>query len=1351
MRIATKSIGYARLKQVVVGALSALALVPLTGQARPGDVDTSFGTGGRAYQNNMLGQDYVPPIVLSPSGKILTGTFKAIPVGQPAGTDNQVYMGLFPASGSATPLSTATQNYPDPGVFTAYAVQSDGKVLVAEPGYDAAVDGVPGYYKLARYTQDTSTGVLTADTTFGGGTGRVTTQLTNDSPVAVAIQADGKIVLAGSVPVPTGVAGKLLRYHSDGALDTGFGIGGGYNTTELYRPGLIIQTDGKILVYGATAVDEVLPDLSTRTVYQAKLARHLSSGLYDTNFGDLGTVDVGLFQGTVGAPVALQSDGKIVVGGAVAVVDIFRTTPYTPAEALDYGFALKRYNTDGSADNSFGVGGLVKTSVSHYSPPIPGNEKYHEFFAGSVTSIAIQANGKIVVAGDASNVAGLRASMLLRYSTSGAVDLNFGMNGMVVPDFNNYTPADPAISLQSDGKIVMAGYYEGADFGGGIPEGAGFMVSRYQGDSTQAGDVAIHMTSSPKPVSDLEGVKYHITVTNGNAAVSNVTVTDTLPAGLVFASAVPSQGTCSGTTTISCALGNMAANSFATVVISLNPHAAGTFINTATLTATGDTTPSNNTASETTVIYGSVDLIVSNVTPLGTVSIPAGGVLGASITTTNVGAGPSYFTASGEQLYIAADFYLVPSSPTLAPINLGRRAAVLCEAADPFNLNPSASCTLDYMGDGTGVSGGPGVQIPGNTPPGVYTLRVMTDSNQVQPENNAAGNAESNNSFDLSGAITVTAAIDLVMDGANLSDNIPYVPFPVNARQAGMGMTYNVTDKVKNQGAVKAGAFKVNYYLATAPSVNPLSLSGALLLGTRSVTGLLPGVTETPKTTPLLISSKVIYTTGVYYIVAVIDPATATAANGTALEGDETNNVLASFPLKLKRDQDVKVITLNLGATSVGIGETVNISDELSNLGTTPTLAAAPIKFYLSTDAVLNTAKTATSPADISIGTRTAAVGLAGGGTNPGTTVAKIPLTVPMTTSLSIPDSAGFTSADYYVIAVVDLATTAAKSQGALFESNEGTDLAANNLLNTTIATAQLTVRRDIDAVPLRASAVNAVGVPVSTVDVGGIFYIDDAVQNQGTTLPTKAIPVTYYLSTDTTFNALKTLTSPADIKLGTRSITGLLSGACSGNGDPIAVTCTKLTALPKATVPFTTAPGNYYLFAVSAAAFDTDTTNDVLPFGTLTVHSNQDFVVTSATPATTTWIKGSTTNTVNVSVQNQGTTPNTAAVKVAFYLSADTVFDPVGKIAACTATVASAANKIAGGASASLLTPLTTCKAPATSGTYKLFAVVDAWTALLPNGTLLEGDSALVPFPNPAKEGQANVYVYTAADIIVP
>jgi uncharacterized delta-60 repeat protein len=217
-------------------------------------------------------------------------------------------------------------------------VQNDGKILVA----GVSLIGSNWNFAVARYN---ATGSL--DSTFSGD-GKVLTAFgINQSSISLALQADGKIVVAGG-----GFTGGLsfngfgvIRYNSDGTLDTSFS-GDGYVVTDFAADSagqsVKVQADGRILVGGFSNGDFAL-------------VRYNSNGTLDTTFSGDGkvTTDFGDYEAI--NSIVIQSDGKIVAAG-LSGDDMFMTIG---------DVALARYNADGTLDTG---GDTTPPTVVTFSP-----------------------------------------------------------------------------------------------------------------------------------------------------------------------------------------------------------------------------------------------------------------------------------------------------------------------------------------------------------------------------------------------------------------------------------------------------------------------------------------------------------------------------------------------------------------------------------------------------------------------------------------------------------------------------------------------------------------------------------------------------------------------------------------------------------------------------------------------------------------------------------------------------------------------------------------------------------------------------------------------------------------------
>ena len=307
---------------------------------------------------------------------------------------------------------------PVPGA-KAVAIQSDGKIVV---GGGASIGG-RGTFAVARYNADG-----TLDRTFGT-TGTVTTAIGVGSEArALALQPDGKIVLAGSSnPEPsTRRLIALARYNADGTLDSRFGAAGIVTTaigpTYDEAHAIVLQPDGKIVVAGYGDG-------------QFALARYGADGNLDPLFGNGGkvvTTSLSLpFDGFAANGLALQSDGRLVAAGVAGTATGVA------------GIAMLRVSPNGVIDSDFGAGGV-----------------FTELGSGSAAqAVAVQADGRIVVAGTTFTFAKDRSDLqptLARYVPAGTLDPSFGNGGTVRTTLAAFQMAN-AMVLDGDGGIVLAG------------------------------------------------------------------------------------------------------------------------------------------------------------------------------------------------------------------------------------------------------------------------------------------------------------------------------------------------------------------------------------------------------------------------------------------------------------------------------------------------------------------------------------------------------------------------------------------------------------------------------------------------------------------------------------------------------------------------------------------------------------------------------------------------------------------------------------------------------------------------------------------------------------------------------
>src|SRR5713226_1657173 len=279
------------------------------------------------------------------------------------------------------------------GQVQAVAVQSDGKILIG--GTFTSVNGT-ARNNIARLNADGS-----LDTSFNPGSG------TDKQVRAITLQSDGKILIGGSFTSVNGTArNRIARLNADGSLDTSFNPGSG---TDKQLRAITLQSDGKILIGGSFT--------SVNGTARNRIARLHADGSLDTSFnpgsGASGTFD---FMQSI----AQQVDGKIVIGGQFNSFN---------------GMAIKnvaRLNADGSLDPSFNPG----TGPNFL-----------------VNAVAVQLDGKIVIGGGFSNVNGTARQGIARLNADGSLDTSFNPGSGT--DFNSVS----VLALQTDGKIVIGGLF----------------------------------------------------------------------------------------------------------------------------------------------------------------------------------------------------------------------------------------------------------------------------------------------------------------------------------------------------------------------------------------------------------------------------------------------------------------------------------------------------------------------------------------------------------------------------------------------------------------------------------------------------------------------------------------------------------------------------------------------------------------------------------------------------------------------------------------------------------------------------------------------------------------------------
>jgi len=322
---------------------------------------------------------------------------------------------------------------------------------------------------VARFT---TSGSLDTGFDFDGS---VATSVNSKSEArAMAIQSNGKIVVAGFTSNGSNDDFVVIRYNSNGSLDNTFNSNGIVQTaigsSDDVARAVAIQSDGKIVIAGKSG-NGSNNDIS--------LARYNSNGSLDTGFDFDGKVVATLSATSTEEANALgfTSDGKILVAG-------FATT-----NGSNRDFALFRFKNDGGVDNTFLNFGKVTTDIG------TSNDE--------ARSIFVQSDGKIVLGGYSYN--GNNADFaLVKYTADGNPDSQFGNNSKVTTGIGSDADEIYAIGLQSDGKIVAGGIAKtGSDFD--------FALARYNNDvmvSTTNVKEDFLLSIFPNPSKDFLNIRF---------------------------------------------------------------------------------------------------------------------------------------------------------------------------------------------------------------------------------------------------------------------------------------------------------------------------------------------------------------------------------------------------------------------------------------------------------------------------------------------------------------------------------------------------------------------------------------------------------------------------------------------------------------------------------------------------------------------------------------------------------------------------------------------------------------------------------------------------------------------------
>ena len=436
------------------------------------------GSGDPTFDAGTNADQHVSAIALQSDGKVLFTREYSILSGEPAG-DKVVRLntnGTVDASFVSAALANA-----GPNAFTCVAVQPDGRILVG--GYSSQLDGSGNPYPRSLLIRLNANGAIdntfTNDTdgTFGAiiysvalqvdgkiliagyigvsvngtnyyGVARLNTNGTVDTNFqfgadgivhSVGLQADGKILLAGygigNSPNWNGVA----RLNVDGSLDGTFQAGTDTNSSLI---SVLVQPDGKVICLGSVYVGGT---------NRNGLVRLNSNGSLDATFNP-----------ATGAPIAaiaLQPDGKILIGGGLARLNSDGTLDanFNPGSSIESVNSLAL-----QSDGKVIIGGATRNGVARLNANgtldtsfDSGTGPSGAYVRLSISAVALQTDGKVLVGGDFSSFNGASRNRLVRLNPNGTVDTNFVP--WVGAPLTNYSFEPTTFAVQPDGKILVGG------------------------------------------------------------------------------------------------------------------------------------------------------------------------------------------------------------------------------------------------------------------------------------------------------------------------------------------------------------------------------------------------------------------------------------------------------------------------------------------------------------------------------------------------------------------------------------------------------------------------------------------------------------------------------------------------------------------------------------------------------------------------------------------------------------------------------------------------------------------------------------------------------------------------------
>jgi len=301
------------------------------------------------------------------------------------------------------------------------AVQKDGKIIVSGDTNDTKQNRIQAIRYLTNGSPDSSFG-NSGQFTFTGERGK------DVNAHGIVLDSNENILLTGEEHNGDDSDLLLLRCTPDGSPDSSFGDNGtvrypGDGPGKSSGRGVVVQTDGKIVVCG---------EVTDSSQKKMAVLRYTPDGILDPDFGSQGIFTLGNMSDgdSYGLDTAMDSNGKILVTGAVST-------------GGSIGNGLIRLNRNGTIDTSFGNNGLAIMNGSEGGPDY-GNH------------VTVTSDGKILVTGVETDSSGSFDIVLLRYTPDGALDTEFGVDGVARFGYSGKNYAWGQTGMP-DGRIILAG------------------------------------------------------------------------------------------------------------------------------------------------------------------------------------------------------------------------------------------------------------------------------------------------------------------------------------------------------------------------------------------------------------------------------------------------------------------------------------------------------------------------------------------------------------------------------------------------------------------------------------------------------------------------------------------------------------------------------------------------------------------------------------------------------------------------------------------------------------------------------------------------------------------------------